>query len=316
MLAGLRGTSVAIIVAANLETPTPSPSPTPRPTPTTTPFPLPTSGLTFTILVDPPQPAVGDTVTIRVRASGEGRAPRYTLEVRGATSALLLESPASVPAGGLGTEVGWTLRAAGPGTAILTVGVAYEQLVRLSDGTFRFRAAAVGSGAVTVTIAESPTATPSPVPSPTPLPTAAPTPVPTPRPTPVPTKPPAPTATPPGQPNVLIASIFFDGVAPGSREPDEYVEIINRGDAGQDLAGWSVRDIADGTPVFVFPSCVLGPDERVRVYTNEVHPEWGGFSFERGSAVWNNCNPDMAGLFNQAGVLVSTRTYAAAASCY
>jgi len=65
-----------------------------------------------------------------------------------------------VPAGGLGTEVGWTLRAAGPGTATLTVGIAYEQLVRLSDGTTRFRATTDGSGSVTVTIADPPTATP------------------------------------------------------------------------------------------------------------------------------------------------------------
>jgi len=67
-------------------------------------------------------------------------------------------------------------------------------------------------------------------------------------------------------------------------EADEYVQIANLGSSSIDLAGWRLADISDGTPEFTFPAYVLGPAARVRVYTNEVHSEWGGFSFERGNS--------------------------------
>ena len=94
-------------------------------------------------------------------------------------------------------------------------------------------------------------------------------------------------------------------------EADEYVEIVNLGSAVQDLAGWVLRDTADGTPEFEFPAHILGPGGFVRVYTNEVHPESGGFSFGRGTAIWNNKSgeEDTAGLFNQNGDLVSSKSY-------
>ena len=89
------------------------------------------------------------------------------------------------------------------------------------------------------------------------------------------------------------------------------MEIVNLGDAPQDLAGWRLLDIADGSPEFVFSQHLLGAGESVRVYTDEVHAEWGGFSFGRGTAVWNNDadDPDEAGLYNQAGELVSSKSY-------
>ena len=94
-------------------------------------------------------------------------------------------------------------------------------------------------------------------------------------------------------------------------ESDEYVEIRNYGYGPVDLLGWRLRDTADGTPEFVFPSYVLEAGQSVRVYTNEVHPESGGFSFGRGSAVWTNStnDPDRAGLFNPQGALVSEKSY-------
>ena len=89
-------------------------------------------------------------------------------------------------------------------------------------------------------------------------------------------------------------------------ESDEYVEIVNIGGTAQELFGWRLSDIADGSPEFVFPLWELEPGEIIRVYTNEVHPEWGGFSFAHGKAIWNNekSDPDEAGLFNQIGELV------------
>ena len=118
-----------------------------------------------------------------------------------------------------------------------------------------------------------------------------------------------PTTTPvPGQPDVRIACVFFDGVV-SRQEPDEYVEIANLGDRLQDLDGWSLMDISDGSPVFQFPPWVLEPGDTIRVYTNQVNPQWGGFSFGRGSAIWSNTQPDTAGLYDKAAGLVSTASY-------
>ena len=108
--------------------------------------------------------------------------------------------------------------------------------------------------------------------------------------------------------DVPVGCVFFDGVV--SRfEPDEYVEIVNLGDIAQQLSGWRLLDIADGRPEFAFPAWSLGAGESVRVYTNEVHPDSGGFSFGRGSAVWSNGAPDEAALYDTNGELVSRKSY-------
>ena len=157
------------------------------------------------------------------------------------------------------------------------------------------------TAAATPTTTSEPTPTPSPSPAATPEPTATATSVPAA--TPIPT----PTQTPTG-PDLQIACVFFDGVF-SRQEPDEYVEIVNRGDAPANLEGWSLTDIDDGSPTFVFPFGSVAPGGVVRVYTNEAHLEWDGYSFERGSAIWNNGEPDTAGLIDPAGALVSTSTY-------
>ncbi len=100
-----------------------------------------------------------------------------------------------------------------------------------------------------------------------------------------------------------------------SSESDEYAEIVNLGDAAQEMGGWRLSDIADGGPDFVFPTSSLQAGERVRVYTNEVHPESGGFSFAWGVAIWNNSDPDTAGLFDDGGALVSTMSYSEPPGC-
>lgn len=114
---------------------------------------------------------------------------------------------------------------------------------------------------------------------------------------------PAPSGT-----SVQITKIFYDGVVPRV-ESDEYVEITNLGSEPQDLSGWVLKDIADGKPSFTFPSYVLAPGESVRVYTNEIHQEYGGFSFGSGSSVWNNKDPDRAALYNAQGQEVSRKSY-------
>lgn len=108
--------------------------------------------------------------------------------------------------------------------------------------------------------------------------------------------------------NVQITRIFYDGVVPRV-ESDEYVEIKNLGQEAQNLLGWKLVDISDGYPEFLFSSYVLDPGATIRVYTNEIHPEWGGFSFHYGRAVWSNKDPDTAVLYNSQGQEVSRKSY-------
>ena len=108
--------------------------------------------------------------------------------------------------------------------------------------------------------------------------------------------------------NVQITYIFYDGVVPRT-ESDEYVEIKNLGETSQDLKGWVLKDISEGYPSFSFPSYVLAPGAKIRVYTNETHSEWGGFSFGYGKAIWNNTDPDWAALYNAQGQEVSKKSY-------
>jgi len=108
--------------------------------------------------------------------------------------------------------------------------------------------------------------------------------------------------------NVRITYIFYDGVVYRT-ESDEYVEITNLGDTSQDLEGWVLKDISEGKPAFTFPSYVLASGAKIRVYTNEIHPEWGGFSFGYGKAIWNNTDHDWAALYNAQGQEVSRKSY-------
>jgi len=85
-----------------------------------------------------------------------------------------------------------------------------------------------------------------------------------------------PTPVPPGKPDVVIERIFFDGLVIQT-ESDEFVQIINRGSVSADIGGWTLRDVSDGSPTFTFPSYTLASSKSIRVYTNEVHIEWGGF---------------------------------------
>jgi beta-lactamase superfamily II metal-dependent hydrolase len=108
--------------------------------------------------------------------------------------------------------------------------------------------------------------------------------------------------------NVQITCIFYDGVVPRT-ESDEYVEITNLGGTSQNLKGWVLKDISEGYPSFTFPSFMLAPGAKIRVYTNEIHSEWGGFSFGYTKAIWNNTDPDWAALYNAQGQEVSRKSY-------
>lgn len=108
--------------------------------------------------------------------------------------------------------------------------------------------------------------------------------------------------------NVQITDIFYDGLVPRV-ESDEYVEITNLGDQPQELTDCVLMDISDDYPSFVFPFYILAPGKSIRVYTNEYHPEWGGFSFEYPQAIWNNTEPDIAVLYDNQNREVSRKSY-------
>jgi hypothetical protein len=117
---------------------------------------------------------------------------------------------------------------------------------------------------------------------------------------------------------VVIECIAYDGVVE-ALEPDEYVQIYNQGNSPVRLTNWQLRDVTDGAAIFTFPDSEIKPGQRLRVYTNELHPEWtgfqsGGFSFGAlGNQVWDNdiAQYDVAGLFDAGGNEIGKAGYPA-----
>lgn len=160
-----------------------------------------------------------------------------------------------------------------------------------------------------IIIREDPTPTPTPTQTPTPIPTPtlAATLQPSPESSPTPIQTPTPTATLPSSStgNVIITKIFYDGVL-GRQEPDEYVEIRNDDTKSIQFQNWTLRDSANH--VYTFPNFIMQPDQVCRVYTNQNHPEWCGFSYGSGSAIWNNSG-DCAYLRNNQGQEIDQYCY-------
>ncbi|MEC4895479.1 MAG: lamin tail domain-containing protein [Oscillatoria sp. PMC 1051.18] len=114
-------------------------------------------------------------------------------------------------------------------------------------------------------------------------------------------------STPPASAQVAIAEINYKGKVKGS-ESDEYIEIVNNGSTPADLSGWRINAGSDNQ-VFYFPAgTILNSGTRIRVYTNEIHPEWGGFSFASNRPIWNN-KGDEGLLYDAAGNLVASQRY-------
>ena len=107
-----------------------------------------------------------------------------------------------------------------------------------------------------------------------------------------------------------INCVFFDGEVPRS-ESDEYVQITNYGKGPQDLLGWVLHNEASpDRQSFLFgEGSIMGPGDTIRVYTGEVHQDWGGFSFGSWTAIWSNSRADTAVLRDSTGIVVSTRSY-------
>lgn len=88
------------------------------------------------------------------------------------------------------------------------------------------------------------------------------------------------------EPDVIISGLRYLGTGPG--QADEYVEIFNQGGAPQDLTGWIVESKPTGRE-FPFPAgTVIQPGQRFRIYTNEAHPQFGGFSFGSAQQIWRD----------------------------
>ena len=113
---------------------------------------------------------------------------------------------------------------------------------------------------------------------------------------PVPTPPPPPTPVPSPCGDVRITEIHYAGS--GSQEPGEYVEIKNSDDLPILLQDWTLTNGAN--QLFLFPSYVLIPGKNCRIYTNEHHPEWCGFSFGSANPIWSN-DGDCPHLFDSSG---------------
>ncbi|MFC9506182.1 choice-of-anchor K domain-containing protein [Streptomyces sp. NPDC057002] len=86
----------------------------------------------------------------------------------------------------------------------------------------------------------------------------------------------------------LEASVNRQGVNPG--ESDEYVELRNIGNAPLDLSGYTISG-PNTDKKFTFPAgAELEAGDRIRVYTNETHPETGGYSFNSPEPIWLNAD--------------------------
>ncbi|MGB5595056.1 MAG: lamin tail domain-containing protein, partial [Crocosphaera sp.] len=91
-------------------------------------------------------------------------------------------------------------------------------------------------------------------------------------------------------------------------QSDEYIEIRNSGNVAADLSNWKVTSSGKGQ-IFAFPEGTsLAANQMIRVYTNEVHQESGGFSFGSKTAIWND-KGDIGKVLDAEGNEVSNFSY-------
>ncbi|MFE6049130.1 choice-of-anchor K domain-containing protein [Kitasatospora sp. NPDC056446] len=117
-----------------------------------------------------------------------------------------------------------------------------------------------------------------------------------------------------GVPDVVITGIHYKGGVKYT-QADEYVEIVNRGTAHADISGWHLYADDPGQNFTFPPGTTLKAGQRIRIYTNEVHAEWGGYSYNSGRAIWND-KGDTAHLSDSQGELVSDYSYGTEAETY
>ncbi len=117
----------------------------------------------------------------------------------------------------------------------------------------------------------------------------------------------APVVMPETTAKVIISNIHYKGEVKRT-QADEYIEIKNISTEIMNISSWKISAGHDGQN-FIFPeNTTLQIAQSVRVYTNEIHPETGGFSFGIGRAIWND-EGDIGSLYDQNGVLIDKKGY-------
>jgi hypothetical protein len=104
---------------------------------------------------------------------------------------------------------------------------------------------------------------------------------------------------------VIIEDIRNDDVY-NKMGSSTYAVIKNNGFTAVNLEGWRLNAGNPGQD-FYFPSFILKPGRSCRVYTNEIHIAFGGFSFGIGRAIWDFS--DCGYLYDNHGVLVDEYCY-------
>jgi hypothetical protein len=89
-------------------------------------------------------------------------------------------------------------------------------------------------------------------------------------------------------PQVEITHISYKGSVKRTQS-DEYVEITNQENKPVDVSGWQISSGVGRNKLFTFPAgTTLAAGQKIRVYTNEVHPESGGFSCGSKLSLWKD----------------------------
>ncbi len=100
--------------------------------------------------------------------------------------------------------------------------------------------------------------------------------------------------------------VLYDPV--GSDIAGEYVELNNTAVYPIDLSGWVLHDAADYTHTYTFPSFVLPPGEKVKVWTKAGGNDAKNLYWGLKQAVWNNLG-DTVVLKNAKGTEASRYSY-------
>lgn len=113
------------------------------------------------------------------------------------------------------------------------------------------------------------------------------------------------------RPELRITTVRYEGEVARARS-DEYVEVLNSSAFAVNVEGWTVSAGDSGREV-TLPRHIVVPGRRFRVYTNGVHPEWGGLTYGSGRAIWND-GGDVAELRDTGKALVSEYRYGSEAA--
>lgn len=109
-------------------------------------------------------------------------------------------------------------------------------------------------------------------------------------------------------PKVEITTIVYKDKVKKTQS-DEYVEITNQEKTVADVSGWQIASGVGRNKSFTFPQGTkLAPGQSVRVYTNEIHPESGGFSCGSKLSLWKDSG-DEAKLLDAKGNFVFGLAY-------